>query len=220
MDAIVSCGSGQSNAVAELRRRLGGGLLLALAGSGVCAAENEAPPAPAALLGPATSSVTARSEPQRLQLEVSASSVPRFDNIDGSNRASRIGMIWLPPSQSALGLSVGMTTADGYGALYPPSAFAGTPSSVDLGVHWRYTIDGNHRVDVTAWRRLAPPDTLTLVEMHQPSYGARVEMQIRPVPKSGFVADRGFVGFQMESGARVTLRRSGGKPMIYYRSKF
>jgi hypothetical protein len=45
-------------------------------------------------------------------------------------------------------------------------------------------------------------------------------MQIRPVQKSGFVADHGFVGLQLESGARVTLRRSGGKPMIYYRTKF
>jgi hypothetical protein len=34
------------------------------------------------------------------------------------------------------------------------------------------------------------------------------------------VADRGFIGFQLESGARVTLRRSGGKPMIYYRTRF
>jgi hypothetical protein len=91
---------------------------------------------------------------------------------------------------------------------------------VNLGLHWRYTLDSNYRVDVTAWRRLVPADALTLVQTHQPSYGARVEMQIRPVQKSGFVAGRGFVGLQLESGARVTLRRSGGKPMIYYRTKF
>jgi hypothetical protein len=65
-----------------------------------------------------------------------------------------------------------------------------------------------------------PPDTLTLVQMRQPSYGARFEMQIGSTPSTGFVADRGFVGLQLESGARVTLRRSEGKPMVYYRTRF
>ena len=88
-------------------------------------------------------------------------------------------------------------------------------------MHWRYTLDGNYRLDVSAWRRVLPPDALTLVELREPSYGARVEMQLGGgAPRSGFVADRGFLGFQLESGARVTLRRSGGKPMVYYRSKF
>ena len=41
-----------------------------------------------------------------------------------------------------------------------------------------------------------------------------------PCRSSGLVADRGFVGLQLESGARITVRRSGGKPMIYYRTKF
>jgi hypothetical protein len=74
--------------------------------------------------------------------------------------------------------------------------------------------------DVAAWRRLMPPDTLTLVQMRQPSYGARFEMQIGSTPTTGFVADRGFLGLQLESGARVTLRRSEGKPMVYYRTRF
>ena len=37
---------------------------------------------------------------------------------------------------------------------------------------------------------------------------------------AGLVAERGFLGLQLESGARITVRRSGGKPMLYYRSKF
>ena len=38
---------------------------------------------------------------------------------------------------------------------------------VDLGLHWRYTLDSNYRIDVTAWRRLVPPDALTLVQMQR-----------------------------------------------------
>jgi len=218
MNAVVASGSGQSNAFAGQCPRMAMTLLLGLAGSGACAFDNESSPVSAALV-PGGSVVAALDEPPRLKMEVSASSLPRFDNTDGSNRASRIDMTWLPPRRSALGLSFGMTSMDGAGAFYPASAFAGATSSVDLGLHWRYTVDGNYRIDVTAWRRLAPPDALTLVQMRQPSYGARVEMQIAPV-KSGFVADRGFIGFQLESGARVTLRRSAGKPMIYYRTRF
>jgi hypothetical protein len=214
MDAVIASGPGQSNAFAGLCPRIAVTLLLGLAASGVCAFEKQPAPAPAGW------GAAPRGESPRLQLEVSASSLPRFDNIDGSNRSSRIDMTWLPPRRSALGLSLGMTSMDPVGGFYPTSAFAGATSSVDLGLHWRYLLDGNHRVDVTAWRRWRPPDTLTPVQMLQPSYGARVEMQIRPVRKTGFVADRGFIGFQLESGARVTLRRSGGKPMIYYRTKF
>lgn len=219
MSAVVASGSGQPNAFAGNCPTIAMALVLGLAGSAACAAENEASPAPAASLVVA-SVAAALDKPPRLQLEVSTSSLPRFDNTDGSSRASRIDMTWLPQRRSALGLSFGMTSPDGGGGFYPASAFAGAASSVDLGLHWRYTLDGNHRIDITAWRRLAPPDALTLVQMAQPSYGATVEMQIRPVPKSGFVADRGFIGFQLESGARVTLRRTGGKPMIYYRTKF
>ncbi len=128
-------------------------------------------------------------------------------------------MTWLPPRRSALGLSLGMTSPER--PLRRPSRSAPAPRRAwTSGLHWRYTLDSNYRVDVTAWRRLVPPDALTLVQTHEPSYGARVEMQIGRASQRGFVADRGFVGLQLESGARVTLRRSGGKPMIYYRTKF
>lgn len=214
MNAVVASGSGRFNTVAFHCPRVAIGLVLGLAACAAWSLEGDISPlADAAALAPP-------GEPQRLQLQVSASTLPRFDNTDGSSRTSRIDVTWLPPRRSALGLSLGMTSMGGPAALYPPVGYAGMPGSVDLGLHWRYTLDSNYRIDVTAWRRLMPPDALTLVQMHQPSYGARVEMQIRPVPKSGFVADRGFIGLQLESGARVTVRRSGGKPMIYYRTKF
>jgi hypothetical protein len=186
-------------------------LLLPLAGPGAWALDNES--------SSRTATASSSDERARLQLELSASSLPRFDNTDGSTRASRIDMTWLPPRRSALGLSLGMTTVEGP-SFSTGGAYAGAAPSVDLGLRWRYTLDSNYRIDVAAWRRLVPPDTLTLVQMRQPSYGARFEMQIGTTPPRGFVADRGFVGLQLESGARVTLRRSQGKPMIYYRTKF
>jgi hypothetical protein len=214
MSAVFACG--QSNEVAVSRLRAAAFALLSLAGSGALAAEDEMP---AVVL--AQANLTMPGERNRPQLEVNASTLPRFDNIDGSLRTSRIDMTWLPPRRSALGLSVGMVSLDSptLAPFAPRPGFS--PSSVDLGLHWRYTLDSNYRVDVTAWRRLMPPDALTLVQTREPAYGARVEMQLgSSLPKNGFVAERGFLGLQLESGARVTLRRSGGKPMVYYRSKF
>ncbi|MCM2251605.1 MAG: hypothetical protein NDJ19_04515 [Ramlibacter sp.] len=213
MDAIVARGADRSKAWAGLRPRVGLALALALglAGCGAWAFE-----ADAFMLEPAS---TMSEDKDRLQLQLSTSSLPRFDSIDGPSRSSRIDMTWLPPRRSALGLSLGMATVHG-SALAGAGPYPGGATSLNLGLHWRYTLDSNYRIDVTAWRRVMPADTLTLVRLHEPDYGARVEMQIRPVRKSGFVADRGFIGLQLESGARVTLRRSGGKPMIYYRAKF
>ena len=152
--------------------------------------------------------------------EVSATSLPRFEP-DGGTRTSRVDMTWLPVQRSALGLSLGMTSIDGLG-LGLPANLGNIGQSLDVGLHWRYTPDGNYRIDVTAWRRVTPQDAASLIYLREPStYGARVEMRIGRAPvESGFVAQRGFVGFQLESGARIMVRRSGGKPMLYYRSNF
>lgn len=213
MSAVVACGSRQSNANA-----LGGlraAVLLLLSMSGPCAFALDAETATAA-----AQSELSPAERDRPQLEVTASSLPRFDSADGATRDSRLDMTWLPPRRSALGLSLGMGSAEP-AALPGFAPRNGSATAVDLGLHWRYTLDGDYRVDVTAWRRMVPPDALTLVQTREPSYGARVEMRIgRSAPRNGLVAERGFVGLQLESGARVTLKRSGGKPMVYYRSKF
>lgn len=153
----------------------------------------------------------------RPQLEISTSSLPRFD-ADGSTRDSRIDMTWMASTPSALGLSLGMSNPDGRG--FAPGGQRNDGPSLDLGLRWRQTLVGNYRVDVVAWRRMAPPDALTLVQSRQPTYGARVELPLSPVSKTGLVADRGFLGFQLEGGARLALRRSHGGPMLYYRSKF
>ena len=38
--------------------------------------------------------------------------------------------------------------------------------------------------------------------------------------KSGLAADLGFVGLQMEGGARISIKRKNGAPKVYYRSNF
>lgn len=199
MNAVAANGTGRSNAGAGRRAPAALPLLLGLAASGAMALDDNAT--------------------RPLQLEVSTSSVARLDSTDGSTRASRIDLSWLPLRRSALGLSLGMTSLEA--PVYPPAGpYVNAAPILDLGLRWRYTLDSNYRLDVAAWRRLVPPDALALVETRQPSYGAQVEMQIGASPKNAFVADRGFLGLQLESGARVTVRRCGGKPMIYYRTKF
>jgi hypothetical protein len=151
----------------------------------------------------------------RPQFEFSTSPAPRFDN-DGSQRAPRIDMTLLSRDRPALGLSLGLSNLDG-------SAFAGgaplAPAgpSADVGVLWRS--GGNYRVEVSAWRRLATPDALEMVLQRQPTYGARFEMQL-PSARRGLVADHGFLGMQLESGARITIRRKEHVPMLYYRNQF
>ena len=214
MNAVVVRGLGRSSANAGLAHCMRVALFLGLTASGAWALDIE--PSMVAATGAGTSP----DEKARLQLELSASSLPRFDNTDGSTRSSRIDMTWMPPRRSALGLSLGMTTMEGpsFSAAAP---YVGAAPIVDLGLRWRYTLDGNYRIDVTAWRRMVPPDTLSLVQTREASgYGARFEMQMGSTPTTGFVADRGFLGLQLGSGARVTVRRSEGKPMFYYRTRF
>ena len=197
MNAVVVCRNRQSVLAATC--------VLGLAGTGALAQDDPV-------------SVTAMA-PQIVP-EVSSSSLPRFDSEAAISRSTRIDMIWLSPRRSALGLSLGMTSTDGLG-LGVPVALASTGQSLDVGLHWRYTMDTNYRIDVTAWHRAVPADALSLIHLREPSYGARVEMRIgRAATGTGFVAERGFIGFQLESGARITLRRSGGKPMLYYRARF
>lgn len=154
-------------------------------------------------------------------LEISASNLPRFDNVDGSNRTQqRLDMALLSPGRTSFGVTMGLS------GLAPASRAGLTPgvseglNSVNLGLQWRHVFDNNRRIDITAWRDLGRPnDALALIQARDPGYGARVEMQLAG-SRSPLVADRGFVGVQLDGGARITLRRSGGRPMVYYRNKF
>lgn len=147
---------------------------------------------------------------------MSASSLPAFGTSDGSSRSTRVDMIWLPPRHPNLGLALGLTTVDG-SAFLPPGSTSTAPA-VDLGLHWRY--GGAHRFDVSAWMRMASqPDAAALLQDAQPNYGARVEMKLDSARHSLF-ADHGFLGMQLAGGGRIAVRRSGGHPMLYYRTSF
>jgi hypothetical protein len=157
----------------------------------------------------------ARADHAPLRLQVQTSSLPRLDAQDSGFQGPRIDVSLLP----------GRT--GGFGAVLGVSGFAGNPqplglqpqrTSVDLGLRWSH-----RQVDVTAWRRMnAPDDAYSQVMMRQPVYGARVEMNLAAAAprKSGFALDRGFIGFQLESGARITIKRKDGRPMVYYRTTF
>lgn len=167
-------------------------------------------------LAAAAGSATTRSP----VVEISASNLPRFDNFDGSNRTQqRLDMALLSPGRSAFGVTMGLS------GLSPtrPGFNAGATDSlpgVNLGLQYRYVLDNNRRIDITAWREMGRPnDALSMVQSREAGFGARVEMQLAG-SRSPLVAERGFVGVQLDGGARIALRRSGGKPMLYYRNKF
>ena len=54
------------------------------------------------------STTVAAADTRRPQLEISTSSLPRFDNIDGASRNARIDMTLMPAARSGMGLSLGM----------------------------------------------------------------------------------------------------------------
>lgn len=162
--------------------------------------------------------VVAAADFARPQLEVSASTLPRFDNVDANTQTSRIDMRVLSPGRSSVGLAFGLNSATGA----PLGIVTLAPArSVDLGVHWRYTFDSSYRFDVTAYRRMPNADAISLIESRDPTYGARVEMGFGTnSTHKGFVADRGFIGLQLEGDARLGVKRKNGGPMFYYRNAF
>ena len=171
-------------------------------------------PPPAQLSGVAATALSAS------VIEISASSLPRFDSFDGAARTQqRVDMSLLSPGRSAFGVTMGVTGLSP-ARFGPAGAAPDAGGSVNLGLQWRYLLENNRRIDITAWRDVSRPnDALSLAQARDPGYGARVEMQLAGA-SSRFVADHGFVGMQLDGGGRIALKRSGGKPMVYYRNKF
>ena len=162
----------------------------------------------------------AKGEPG-IHFDVNASTLPRMDAQDSNSfQAPRVDLAVTPKDHDALGFVIGLSNlAPRNSGLLPP-AFGSGPN-VDLGLRWRQLFYSK-QVDVMAWRRLSnEQDAYTLIQENQPVYGARVEMKLSGVtPKEGFNAGAGFVGFQLEGGARIQLRGSARAPMLYYRSDF
>lgn len=116
-----------------------------------------------------------------------------------------------PGTPQRLSLSIGSPVGN------PPAA---SSANLDLGLQWRQPLSGEQHVDITAWRRLNPaPDAATLIHLREPVYGARVEMRIKPSKFRPF-GEAGFIGMQLDNGAKIMLRRKNGNPTLYYRSSF
>lgn len=98
------------------------------------------------------------------------------------------------------------------------------PNSTDFGLKWRQPF-GSHgnTVDIAAWRRNTPPsDALSMIQQRDPVFGARVEFQLTS-SNSRFVSDlreMRFIGLQLDSGAKIGIRRTNGNPTLYYRMTF
>lgn len=99
------------------------------------------------------------------------------------------------------------------------TSFGAGAANADVGVSWRTPL-AQQQVDITAWRRMGPPqDALSLIQQQDPTFGARVELRLDKA-RSGFATDLRFIGFQLDNGARIGLRRANGNPTLYYRHQF
>jgi len=154
----------------------------------------------------------ARANQPQVRVQVRASALPRLEAQDSGFQAPRVDLSLTPANGSGIGAVVGMS---GFTSTPQPLGLQPQRASIDLGLRW-----SQRQIDLMAWRRMnTPDDAYTQAQMRQPVYGARVEMNLASA-RRGFALDRGFIGFQLESGARISVKRKDGRPMIYYRSSF
>lgn len=156
------------------------------------------------------------------QLEVAASSLPRLDRAEGFATTPRVDVTLLPPRDGTVGLALGM---QGYNTPATPAGAGLAPTvqpAVDVGLHWRHRTEGSYQIGVTAYRRVpqAALESSALGADREPTYGARVEVNLNGARKEKAWADKGLLGVQLDNGGRVSLRRKYGGPMIYYRNSF
>lgn len=156
-----------------------------------------------------------------LKLQVEASSLPRLEAQDRGFQAPRVDISVFPNhQQTGLGAVFGMS---GFSA-EPGAATVGLPQqrpSFDVGLRWTQRLQSQRHVDITAWRRMNnDDDAYSLIQQQQPTYGARVELNLTPATRTGFAIDHGSIGVQFSGGGRLAVKRSNGHPMIYYRTSF
>jgi hypothetical protein len=155
-----------------------------------------------------------------VRVEVQSSTLPRFEAQDSGFQAPRVDVSVFPGARSsALGAVFGMS---GFAPRQPTPALGlqTLRPSVDVGLRFSQRVQ-SQQIDITAWRRMNfDDDAYTLVQMQGPVYGARVEMDLSSGRNSAFSFERGFIGLQLEGGARISIKRKDGRPMIYYRTSF
>lgn len=153
-----------------------------------------------------------------MRMEVQASALPRLDAQDKGFQAPRVDLSVLPAG-GGMGVAVGMS---GFAPATAgaPAGFAPQRPSLDLGLHYRHALPSSRQIDVTAYRRVNA-ESVALAQDEPPVYGARVELGLKPsTHKAGIPADRSFIGMQLQGGARVSIKRKYGGPMVYYRNTF
>lgn len=182
-------------------------VLLALAAAGAHAQEQKAVEMMAA---------DARAE-QSVRVQVQTSTLPRLEAQDSGFQAPRVDLSLFPSSTSNLGAVVGVS---GFNNRPAQIGLQQQRPSVDLGLRWSQRVQ-SRQIDIMAWRRMGTDDdAYTLAQTReQPVYGARVELNLAP-SKGPLALDGGFIGMQLESGARIAIKRKNGGPMLYYRSSF
>jgi hypothetical protein len=157
----------------------------------------------------------ARAE-QSVRVQVQTSALPRLEAQDSGFQAPRIDLSLFPTASSNLGAVVGVS---GFSNRSPLLGLQPARTSVDFGLRWSQRVQSS-QIDITAWRRMSSDeDAYTLAQSREPVYGARVELNLSP-SKGPLSLDGGFIGMQLESGARISIKRKDGGPMLYYRTSF
>ena len=215
MEKAIACGDNAGDRNLALLR--GAPLAVVLAAlAGTAAASGEVRQLP-----PETLVAEARIDQQPARLQVQASSLPRLEATDNGFQAPRVDVSLFPPGNSSgLGAVLGMSTprpgVHSYGLNAPAT-------SIDLGLRWSQRLSNQQQIDVTAWRRMTrDDDAYSLIQrQQQPVYGARVELNLADASnQAGLKADLKFIGLQLEGGARISIKRKYGGPMVYYRTSF
>jgi hypothetical protein len=146
-----------------------------------------------------------------VRVQVQASSLPRLEAQDSGFQAPRVDVSLFPARAFGVGAVLGMS---GFSGRQMPLGLAPMRPSVDLGVRWN-----RDHIDITAWRRMTTnDDAYSLIQARQPVYGARVEMNLKA--SNGILGLDRAIGLQLESGARISIKRKNGGPMVYYRTTF
>lgn len=159
----------------------------------------------------------ARTDQPQVRVEVRTTTLPRLDAPDAGFQAQRVDLSLMPANSRGVGAVVGLSGFSGGPA---PLGLQSQRTSLDFGLRWSHTLRSQEQLDITAWRRMnSPDDAYTLAQMRDPVYGARVELNLAGA-KNRLGFDRGLFGLQLESGARISIRRKDGGPMVYYRSSF
>lgn len=148
-----------------------------------------------------------------LRVQVQTSTLPRLEaSQENGFRSPRVDVSVFPANAYGVGAVFGMS---GFSAGQPlPLGFAPARPAVDLGLRWH-----RNQIDITAWRRMhTADDAYALIQAREPVYGARVEMNLKS--SSVLALDKSAIGLQLQSGARISIKRKNGGPMVYYRTTF